>query len=104
MRMRQTGSVGYCGGRSCTLYTATGALILRSAVAPSGWAATPRALHAGRTGSVMTARTPTDLRDDDDKVDFLVAVFFEIDLVVVDANCVETLCANDIVMDIKRES
>ena len=59
---------------------------------------------ADATGSVMTARTQTDLRDDDDKVDFLVAVFFEIDLVVVDANCVETLCANDIVMDIKRES
>ena len=25
---------------------------------------------ADATGSVMTARTPTDLRDDDDKVDF----------------------------------
>jgi len=58
---------------------------------------------ADATGSVMTARTPTDLREDDEKVDFL-AVFFEIDLVVVDANCVETLCANDIVMDIKCES
>ena len=56
------------------------------------------------TGSVMTARTPTDLRDDDDKVDFLVAVFFEIDLVVVDANCVETLCANDIAVDIKTST
>ena len=59
---------------------------------------------ADATGSVMTAQTPTDLRDGDDKVDFLVAVFFEIDLVVVDANCVETLCANDIVMDIYSDS
>ena len=59
---------------------------------------------ADATGSVMTAQTPTDLRDGDDKVDFLVAVFFEIDLVVVDANCVETLCANDIVMDINSDS
>ena len=59
---------------------------------------------ADATGSVMTARTPTDLRDDDDKVDFLVAVFFEIDLVVVDANCVETLCANDIAVDIKTST
>ena len=59
---------------------------------------------ADATGSAMTARTPTDLRDDDEKVDFLVVLFFEIDLVVVDANCVETLCANDIAMDIKRES
>ena len=52
------------------------------------------------TGSVMTARTPTDLRDDTGLTDFL----FEIDLVVVDANCVETLCANDIAVDIKTST
>ena len=56
---------------------------------------------ADATGSVITARTPTDLREADTG---LRADFFEIDLVVVDANCVETLCANDIAMDIKRES
>ena len=52
------------------------------------------------TGSVMTARTPTDLRDDTGLTDFL----FEIDLVVVDANCVENLCANDIAVDIKTST
>lgn len=52
------------------------------------------------TGSVMTARTPTDLRDDTGLTDFL----FEIDLVVVDANCVETLCANDIAVDVKTST
>ena len=52
------------------------------------------------TGSVMTARTPTDLRDDTGLTDFL----FEIDLVVVDTNCVETLCANDIAVDIKTST
>ncbi len=52
------------------------------------------------TGSVMTARTPTDLRNDTGLTDFL----FEIDLVVVDANCVETLCANDIAVDIKTST
>ena len=52
------------------------------------------------TGSVMTARTPTDLRDDTGLTDFLL----EIDLVVVDANCVETLCANDIAVDIKTST
>ena len=52
------------------------------------------------TGSVMTARTPTDLRDDTGLTDFL----FEIDLGVVDANCVETLCANDIAVDIKTST
>ena len=52
------------------------------------------------TGSVMTARTPTDLRDDTGLTDFL----FEIDLVVEDANCVETLCANDIAVDIKTST
>ena len=55
---------------------------------------------ADATGSVMTARTPTDLRDDTGLTDFL----FEIDLVVVDANCVETLCANDIAVDIKTST
>jgi hypothetical protein len=50
---------------------------------------------ADATGSVITARTPTDLREADTG---LRADFFEIDLVVVDANCVETLCANDIVI------
>ena len=52
------------------------------------------------TGSVMTARTPTDLRDDTGLTDFL----FEIDLVVVDAKCVETLCANDIAVDTKTST
>ena len=52
------------------------------------------------TGSVMTARTPTDLRDDTG----LTAFLFEIDLVVVDANCVETLWSNDIAVDIKTST